>query len=128
MRTRWKGWAGTAFTLSGKGFVPFAVNLNRTKPLIGIVIGSLLLVISPIAAVVLTWFGMLRAFDTLGGSGISDPNRLSGNIGAVLIANSGGLIGSAIGLVILIVSIVLFVRAERGLSTSNAKPVATGND
>ena len=72
--------------------------------------------------------GMQRAYDTLGsGPGIADPNRLSGDISAVLYARAGGLGGSVIGLVILIVSIVLFVRAGRILSTPNADSNATGN-
>jgi len=57
---------------------------------------------------------MQHAYDTLGsGPGIAEPSRLSSDISAVLYACAGGLVGSVIGLIILIVSIVLFVRAGR---------------
>jgi len=103
------------------------VKPNRTKQISGIVIGALLLVVSPITARVLYLSGMQRAYDTLGsGPGIADPNRLSGDISAVLYACAGGLFGSAIGLIILIVSIVLFVRAGRRLSTSSVASDANG--
>ena len=97
------------------------MNPDRTKYITGIVIGSLLLVLSPIVSRLLVLFGMQRAYDTLGsGSGIADPNRLSGDISAVLYASAGGLAGSVIGLIILVVSIVLLVRARRRLASSNA--------
>jgi hypothetical protein len=86
---------------------------NRTKQVAGIVIGSLLLALSPGIAFLLHVFGMMRAFDTLGGPGIADPNRLSGDIHIVLYAWVGALAGSIIGLITLIVSMVLFVRAGR---------------
>ena len=104
------------------------MNPNRTKHVTGTVIGSLLLVVSPIVARLLYVSDMQRAYDTLGsGPGIADPNRLSGDISAVLYACAGGLGGAVIGLVILIVSNVLFVRAGRRLSTSKAKSNAIGN-
>lgn len=91
--------------------------MNRTKHVTGIVIGSLLIVVSPIVARLLYVSGMQRAFHTLGRTE-TDPGRLHDDINAVLYACAGGLVGMAIGLVILIVSIVHFVRAGRRLSGS----------
>jgi ABC-type Fe3+ transport system permease subunit len=82
---------------------------KRTKQVAGIIIGSLLLVGSPIVA---SLSGMWRAFDTLGDSGISDPNRLQSAIYTLLY---GGIAGTVLGLIILIISIVYFVRAGRAV-------------
>ena len=104
------------------------MNPNRTKHIVGIVIGAVLLIGAPIIARVLYVSGMQRAFDTLGsGPGIADPNRLSGDISAVLYACAGGLGGTLIGLTVLIVSVVLYVRAGRRLSTPNVVTNATEN-
>jgi hypothetical protein len=82
---------------------------KRTKQVAGIIIGSLLLVVSPIVAFL---YGAYRAFDTLGETDISDPNRLQGDFHIMLY---GGPTGSVIGLIILVISIVYFVRAGRAI-------------
>ena len=97
------------------------MNPNRTKHVAGTVIGVVLLIGAPIVARMLYVSGMHRAFVTLGsGPGIADPVRLSSDINAVLYACAGGFGGSLLGLVILIVSLVLYLRAGRRLSTPNA--------
>jgi hypothetical protein len=98
---------------------------KRTKQIIGIVIGSSLLVASPIVARMLYLSGMNRAFDTLGAPGLADPKRLSADIGFVLNASAGGLAGAVIGLVILVMSIQWFVRLGRVPVPSSAAPSAT---
>jgi len=104
------------------------MNPNRTRHIVGITVGALLLVVSPVVARLLYVSGMQRATDTIntGMRGIPDPARLSGDIDSVLYACAGGLAGSVIGLVILIVSVVLFVRAGRRFATSHAVTNATG--
>lgn len=102
------------------------MNPSQTKHVIGIVIGSLLLVASLIVSRMLYVSGMQRAYDTLGSPGSTDPTRLSGDISAVLYACAGGILGSVIGLVVLIVSVVHFVRARRRLSASDTKSNETG--
>ena len=90
---------------------------KRTKQVAGIIVGSLLLVVSPIIAFLLNAFGMLHAFDTLSADNL-DPNRLNGDMNVVLYSWVAGAVGFVIGLIILIVSIVLFVRADRAVQTS----------
>lgn len=104
------------------------MNTNRTMHVVGIVIGAVWLIGAPIVARILYVSDMQRAFDTLGsGPGIADPNRLSGDISAVLYTIAGGLGGSLIGLIVLVVSIVLFRRAGRRFSTSSVNPNEAGN-
>ena len=98
---------------------------KRTKQIIGIVIGALLLLFSPIIARWQYTIGMQRAFNTIESSyhqsqsGI-DPDQLSGNIDAVLNACIGGILGAVVGLIFLVVSIILYRRAGRAPSTPNA--------
>ena len=101
---------------------------NRTKSTAGIVIGALLLVACPVIARLLYVSGMQRALETVGsGSGVADPAGLSRELDSILFACAGGLFGSVIGLVILIVSVVFFRRAGRVPSTFNDNSNATGD-
>ena len=96
------------------------------------VVGGLLLLLSPIIARWQYSIGMQRAYTTIE-SGYHqtqnsiDPHQLSGNIDAVLYACAGGLFGAVVGLIVLIVSIILYIRAGRATSTPNALSNATGN-
>lgn len=80
----------------GKDAVEFAVEetaireatILRTNMMFLSVIG----VVSPMIGLSGTVFGMIKAFHTLGENGISDPARLAGNIGEVLVATASGLI------------------------------------
>jgi len=89
---------------------------TRTKQITGIIVGSLLLVVSPVVAFWIHISGMLRAFDTLNDTGISDPGRLQSDVHTMLYAGVGGLAGAVIGLIILIISLVYLVRADRAIS------------
>ncbi len=53
---------------------------------------SVIGVISPMVGLTGTVLGMIKAFATLGQSGISDPSKLAGNIGEVLVATAAGLV------------------------------------
>lgn len=53
---------------------------------------SVIGVISPMVGLTGTVTGMIKAFATLGQSGISDPSKLAGNIGEVLVATAAGLV------------------------------------
>jgi ABC-type Fe3+ transport system permease subunit len=85
---------------------------KRTRYVVGIVIGSVLL-LSPLVALCGTTFGMQRAFDSLGRQGLHDPKALSGSIDSVLYVLVAGLLGCVCGIVLLTISIVLFIRAGR---------------
>lgn len=67
--------------------------LNKTNSVIQTRINylSVLGVCTPMIGLVGTVTGMMRAFATLGASGVGDPSRLSGAIGEVLIATATGL-------------------------------------
>jgi len=84
------------------------------KPLLvaGIVVGSLL-ALGPFWGVLGTAFGMMHAFDVLGGSGVSDPRALSGAIGETLTAVTAGIIACPVGLALLATCIVLLVRSKK---------------
>ena len=53
---------------------------------------SVIGVIAPMVGLTGTVVGMIKAFATLGQSGISDPSKLAGNIGEVLVATAAGLV------------------------------------
>lgn len=53
---------------------------------------SVIGVVSPMIGLTGTVWGMIGAFNTLGQTGISDPSKLAGKIGEVLIATMSGLV------------------------------------
>lgn len=53
---------------------------------------SVIGVVTPMIGLLGTVTGMIKAFSTLGASGIGDPSSLSGAIGEVLIATASGLV------------------------------------
>lgn len=53
---------------------------------------SVIGVIAPMVGLTGTVIGMIKAFATLGNSGISDPSKLAANIGEVLVATAAGLV------------------------------------
>jgi len=53
---------------------------------------SVIGVVTPMMGLLGTVTGMIRAFSTLGSSGIGDPSSLSGAIGEVLVATASGLV------------------------------------
>ena len=53
---------------------------------------SVIGVCSPMVGLLGTVWGMIKAFQTLGTSGIGDPSKLAGAIGEVLIATASGLV------------------------------------
>jgi biopolymer transport protein ExbB/TolQ len=87
------------------------MNAKRLS-IVGIVIGALL-ALGPLWGFLLTGVSMMRAFDTLGKSGVADPKQLSLEIGNSLMATAAGLFIFPLGLVVLTVSIVFLVRAMR---------------
>jgi biopolymer transport protein ExbB len=80
----------------GKDAVEFALEetatregtLLRTNMTYLSVIG----VVSPMIGLTGTVWGMIKAFHTLGQNGITDPSKLAGNIGEVLVATASGLL------------------------------------
>jgi biopolymer transport protein ExbB len=53
---------------------------------------SVIGVVSPMIGLTGTVWGMIKAFHTLGQNGITDPSKLAGNIGEVLVATASGLL------------------------------------
>jgi biopolymer transport protein ExbB len=80
----------------GKDAVEFAIEetavreatVLRTNTTYLSVIG----VVSPMIGLTGTVWGMIKAFHTLGQNGITDPSKLAGNIGEVLVATASGLL------------------------------------
>ena len=75
-------------------------NSGKTLALIGA-----FLQLGPVVGLIGTVIGMRRAFDTLGAAGIADPEKLSANIGEVLIATVIGLALGVIGIVLLCIAL-----------------------
>jgi len=86
--------------------------MKRPLLISGIVVGSLLTV-GPFVGMLGTVFGMQRAFDTLGSSGIKDPERLSAEIGTVLYSTVAGVVALPIGLLTLALCIPFLVLDYR---------------
>src|SRR5688572_1601846 len=88
-----------------------SAKMDRTRSAIGIAIGLVAIVGSLVVAWVISSSGEQRAIETLSSSGVADPKRLSDGISTALYGYAIGLFGTFIGLIILIVSLVFFVRA-----------------
>lgn len=82
---------------------------KRRLLITGIVVGSLL-ALSPLVGLLGTVFGMTRAFKTLGNSGIADPQAVSNDIGVTLYSTAAGLFLLPFGVILFVVSMVLFLR------------------
>lgn len=75
-------------------------NLGRTLALTGAFFQ-----LGPFIGAIGTTIGMMRAFQTLGSNGVSDPQRLSANIGEVLLATAIGLGFSLVGLILICIAL-----------------------
>lgn len=71
--------------------------MKRPLLIFGIVVGGLLM-LGPLVGMLGTVFGMQRAFQDLGSSGVHDPERLSADIGTVLYSTFAGFVAFPIGL------------------------------
>lgn len=80
---------------------------------------SVIGVVSPMIGLTGTVFGMINAFRTLSQNGITDPSKLAGNIGEVLVATASGLIVAIPGFVMFYFfrarAQVAIVRAEHSV-------------
>jgi len=85
--------------------------MKRPLLITGIVVGALL-ALGPLWGMLGTVLGMTRAFNVLDGRGISDPNALSGAIGATLFATAFGLIACPVGIGLLVVCIVMLKKGK----------------
>ena len=79
----------------GKDAVEFAVEetalRESTMMKVNTTYLSVIGVVSPMIGLTGTVIGMIKAFRTLGENGITDPSKLAGNIGEVLVATASGL-------------------------------------
>ena len=75
-----------------------------------------LFLIPPFLGLLVTIFGMRKAFSELGNNGIGDPAALSAHIGEVLIATACGLIFSLPGLILFIVALIRFLCCRQKLA------------
>jgi len=72
-----------------------------------LIAGIICMLGAPCAGFIWTVIGMVGDFNTLGHSGISDPNLLAAHIGTTLVATMVGLVVGMLGLAILIVATIL---------------------
>jgi biopolymer transport protein ExbB/TolQ len=75
-----------------------------------------------------TILGMTKAFDTLGKSGVGDPAELSTAIGETLISFTAGVVCAVIGAVLLLFSLVFFLRSHKTIATSPAATLGPGSE
>ena len=94
------------------------MKIRRRLTIAGMTIGALLMV-SPLFGMLGTVFGMKRAFDILGSSGVGDPSTLSASVGETLVFTAAGLLLFPVGAIILTVSLVCLLR----LAPSNPPPL-----
>ena len=87
--------------------------LRRAKRLKTIIWISIFgIIIPPLVGLLGTVVGMVKAFETMGMSGVSDPEELSENISLALVTTAGGLAIAIISVAILIISIVSLRRLK----------------
>jgi hypothetical protein len=86
--------------------------MKQKLSIAGIVIGAIL-ALGPLWGMVGAAFGMQRALDVLGESGIADPRALSSAIGVTLFLQIFGLVAWPFGIVLCIVSIIMLLALQR---------------
>jgi len=86
--------------------------MKRKLLITGIVVGAFLM-LGPLWGAIASAIGMMGAFKTLSGPGISDPQALSGQIGVQLMSMTAGLIACPIGIILLAVCIVMLVLDKK---------------
>ena len=97
------------------------MNAKRRLLIAGIVIGSLL-TLAPLFGILGTVFGMMRAFNTLGSSGVGDPAVLSADITTVLFSTAAGVFLFPVGVLILPLSLVFFLRLRTSTPPHSPPP------
>ncbi len=86
---------------------------KRNLLILGIAIGGLL-TLSPLWGILITVIGMVLSFQAIGtGAGLSNPTLLSSSIGSSLVAAAVGFALFPLGVLILVISIVLYVRLRK---------------
>jgi biopolymer transport protein ExbB len=87
---------GISLLGDGKGIVEDGIHSEMAKESanMGTLINylSVIGVVTPMIGLLGTVTGMIKAFATLGSSGIGDPSSLAGAIGEVLVATASGLV------------------------------------
>lgn len=84
----------------------------RKLLVVGMALGGALM-LAPMFGMIGTVFGMMRAFHTLGSSGISDPTQLSHSIGITMMSSMVGLALFPIGLILLVICVVIYNQHRR---------------
>ena len=101
--------------------------MKRGFLIFGIVVG-VILALGPVWGMLGTMFGMMHAFQVLGGNGVGDPKALSGAIGDTLLATTAGFVACPIGILLLVVCIVLLVTASNAAAPPPLPPPTDSRD
>jgi biopolymer transport protein ExbB/TolQ len=99
----------------------------QKKGLIGIVVGVVLTVLGPLGGLLVTVFSLNRAFDATKNPGVAPENKakeLAGGISESMNATAIGIGIGILGMVVLIVSIVHAVRANKASRSALGTPPA----
>ena len=99
---------------------------KRRLAIAGIVVGALLTA-APLFGVAGTIVGMIRAFNTLGSSGIGDPKALGDSIGVTLFSTVAGLLLCPVGIIVLTLSLIFLSRLRRTTPPPLPPPFESAN-
>jgi len=88
--------------------------MKNRKPffIAGMVAGGLL-TLGPVWGLLGTVFGMMHAFSTLNNNGIADPTTLSNHIGTTLMSTTMGILMFPVGVTMLVISVLLYLKAQK---------------
>ncbi|MBI5532401.1 MAG: MotA/TolQ/ExbB proton channel family protein [Deltaproteobacteria bacterium] len=98
---------------------------EQKKPLIGIVIGAVLTALAPLVGLLITIASVNRSFAKVEGNSVDPADKakvLASGISSSMNATAIGIGLGALGLLVLVVSILLFLRA----TTSQRQPPSEG--
>jgi biopolymer transport protein ExbB/TolQ len=101
------------------------MNLKTKRNLLmtGMIVG-VLLTLSPLIGLFGTAVSMTKAFNSLASSGISDPEVVSQSIGMTLVPTALGVALLPIGIVLFVISLILFLRQRPSSQLPLSSPPA----
>lgn len=90
---------------------------KRTKSLVGMFVGLGIMLTAPLIGLFGSTVGMRQAFSALGQNATGDPNQLSHAIGNVLSSNMTAIASGAVGLLIFVSCLFLYLLAGHRSAT-----------
>jgi biopolymer transport protein ExbB/TolQ len=98
---------------------------EQKKPLIGIVSGAVLVALGPVVGLIVTVVSLQQSFSAVEGNAIDPSNKakvLASGISSSMNATAIGIGLAGVGLVVLIVSLAMFLRAKPAAELPSRTP------